>query len=51
VAGGVRVDLEARGRLGVVGRFQEPRAPRDRFLMRGREVVDPHVEMHLLPRG
>ncbi len=28
VAGGVRVDLETRGRHGVVGRFEEPRAER-----------------------
>jgi hypothetical protein len=46
----VRVDLEALGRRGVVGRFQESRAPRDGFLMRGREVVDPQVEMDLLLR-
>jgi hypothetical protein len=41
VAGGIRVDLEALGRLEVIGRFQEPRAQRDGFLMCGLEVVDP----------
>src|SRR6266536_1249408 len=50
VAGGIRVDLEALGRLEVVGRFQEPRAQRDCFLMRRLEIVDMQVEMHLLRR-
>ena len=43
VAGGVRVDLEALRRPEVIGRLQEPRAERDGFLVRGREVVDPQV--------
>ncbi len=50
VTGGIRVDLEALGRLEVVGRFQEPRAQRDCFLVRGPQVVDPQVEMYLLRR-
>jgi len=48
VASGIRVDLEGLGRLGVVGRFQEPRAERDCFLVRGLEVVDMQVEVYLL---
>jgi hypothetical protein len=51
VAGGIGVDLEDLGRLGVVGRLQEPRAQRDRFLVRGFEVVDPQVQMQLLLWG
>jgi hypothetical protein len=37
VAGGIRVDLEDLGHLGIVGRFQEPRAQRDCLLVRGLE--------------
>src|SRR5579883_1830744 len=50
VAGGIRVDLEAFGRREVVGRFQESRAQRECFVMRGLDVIDPQVEMDLLLR-
>ena len=50
MAGRIRVDLEDLGRLRVLGRLQEPRAQRDRSLMRGLEVVDPQVQMQLLLR-
>jgi hypothetical protein len=48
VAGGIGVDLESLGSLGVLRRLQQPGAPSDGLLMRGLQVIDPQVEMDLL---
>lgn len=50
MAGGVRVDLEALGRLEVICRLQQPSTQRRRFLVRGPDVSDVQVEMDLLRR-
>jgi hypothetical protein len=47
---GIRVDLEALGRVDVVSRLQEPGTQRYNLIMGGRHVVDMQVEVDLLRR-
>lgn len=50
MAGGIRVDLEALGRLDVVCCLQQPGTQRRRFFMRRLDVSDMQVEVDLLRR-
>jgi hypothetical protein len=49
--GGIRVDLETLGRVGVIRRFQQPGAQRQGLLMGDLHVIDEEVEVDLLRRS